>query len=166
MKKAILVTSVIMIGIVSFALHRPEIESGEKMGLQVITALQRGSSHEFSALFPTLADFHGLMLRNSELYGKNLEEASKEFRKEFESVLSPSFLNAFQKIRQEGIRKGIDWRTAKLVSVEVPDDLQYEYDVVPVTITFKAGEEQYRLQIEKAFIMSGRWKISQFLTLE
>ena len=126
MKKVILVTSVIMIGIVSFALHTPEIESREKMGLQLLAALQKGSSHEFSALFPTLSDFHGLMLRNSELYGKNLEEASKEFQKEFEEVLSPSFQTSFQLIRKEGIRQGIDWRMAKLVSVETPDNLKYD----------------------------------------
>ena len=155
-----------MIGLVSFALHSPDIESGEKMGLQVITALQRESPNEFSALFPTLADFHGLMLRNSELYGKNLEEASKEFQKEFETVLSPSFRNSFEAIRKEGIRMGIDWRTAKLVSVEVPENLQYAYSVVPVTIIFQAGKEEYRLKIEKAFVISGRWKISQLMTLE
>lgn len=166
MKTVILVTSVIMIALVSFALHKPEIESKEQIGLQVITALQRGSSHEFSALFPTLADFHAVMLRNSELYGKNLEEASREFQKEFEGVLSPAFKNSFETIRRKGVEAGIDWRTVKLVSVDIPEVIRPDFSAVPMTITFSAQGKEHRLNIEKAFVMDGRWKISQHITLD
>ena len=166
MKTVIVLASVVMVALVSFALRKPGIESEQKIALQVVTALQRGSAHEFSALFPTLADFHAVMLRNAELYGKNLAEASREFQKEFEGAIEPQFRNAFDEIRMQGVEAGIDWRTAKLVSVEVPKDLRHDYTVVPMTIVFSSSGKQHRLTIEKAFVMNGRWKIGPFIKLE
>ncbi len=166
MKKVMLLAAVIMIALVSVALHKPEIESEEKIGLRVITALQRGSSFEFSGLFPTLADFHVLMMKNSELYGKNIEEASRDFQNEFEGVLSPAFRLTFENIRRKGVEAGIDWSSVKLVSVDVPAKVNYDYAVVPMTITFSEQGEVHRLRIEKALVMDGEWKISQFISLE
>jgi hypothetical protein len=167
MKTTILLTvTAIVITITSFELYHSEIEAKEKMGLQVITALQRSSAHEFSALFPTLADFHELMVRHSELYGTNLAEAGREFEEEFEQVLRPAFKNSFETILAEGTKAGIDWRTAKFVSVEVPENIESEYSVVPMTITFTAQGKEHQLKIEKAFVMNGHWKISQFTTLD
>ncbi len=166
MKTVVALTVVVMIGLVSLAMHTPEIESENKIGVQVITALQEGSSEEFSKLFPTLADFHALMLKNSELYGKNLEEASRDFREEFVAVISPSFGNAFERIRGEGEKAGIDWSTARFLSAEVSGDPGYDYAVVPMTIHFSAGGRSHRLKIEKALVMDGRWKISQYIRVE
>jgi hypothetical protein len=166
MKTVIALVVVVMIALVSFAMHKPEIESEETMALQVIAALQRGSSHEYSALFPTVADFHALMMKHSELYGKNIQEAANEFQREFETVLSPAFKDSFQNVRRAGIEAGIDWRSVKLISVEVPENLSYDYSVVPMSITFSAQGAQHKLRIEKALVMNGRWKISQYISLE
>jgi hypothetical protein len=164
--KTSIILAVIMITIASFVLHRPEVDAEEKIALQVITALQRSSYNEFSVLFPTLADFHELMVRNSELYGKNLSEASREFEKEFEYVLSPAFKNSFETILQEGAKAGIDWQSVKFVSVEVPEKIRHEFSVVPMTIIFNAQGNEHRLIIEKAFLLNGEWKISQYIALE
>lgn len=162
---AILLT-VLMISITAFELRHSEVDAKEKIGLQVVTALQRSSVHEFSALFPTLSDFHGLMLRNAELYGTNLTEAAREFEKEFENVLYPEFKRSFQRILEQGRRAGIDWRTIRLVSVEVPEGNDTDFSTAPMTITFSSGEKVYRLKVEKALMIDGEWKLSQYMSLE
>jgi len=168
MKTIIPVTllTALMITITAFELRHSEVDAKEKIGLQVITALQRSSKHEYSALFPTLSDFHGLMLRNAELYGTNLTEAAREFKKEFESVLYPEFRNSFQRILEEGRRAGIDWRTVRFVSVEVPQGIDSEFATAPMTITFTAKKKIYHLKVEKALMIDGEWKLSQYITLE
>jgi hypothetical protein len=168
MKTAIVLTilTVFMTTITAFELRHSEMDAKEKIGVQVIAALQRSSAYEFSALFPTLADFHGLMLKNSELYGKNLTAATREFEKEFGDVLYPKFTGAFQRILEEGRSAGIDWRTIELVSVEVPEDVATDFASVPMTITFAAGKKIYHLKVEKALMFDGEWKLSQYIALE
>jgi hypothetical protein len=165
MKTTVVLTLIAMIGMVSLALRKPEIESKEKIGTAVITALQRGSANEFGLLFPTFTDFQGLMLKNAEMYGKNIEEASRDFQTQYETVLSPAFGNCFKRIREEGARAGIDWRSAKLVSVDVPEKVLYEYAVVPMTINFESSGKHYRLVFEKVFVMNGQWKISHHVNI-
>ncbi len=166
MKTALAFTLIVMIALVSLAMRTPEIESEEKVGHQLIEALRHESPKEFSALFPTLADFYGVMLKNSELYGKNLEEASRDFRKEFEEVVSPAFDSAFAQLRARGTGGGIDWSTAEFVSADVKGNINYDYAVVPLTVHFTAGGRQHELKIEKAFVIDGRWKISQYIEVE
>lgn len=162
----LILLTVLMVTITAFEMRHSAVDAKEKIGLQVVTALQRTSAHEFSALFPTLADFHALMLRNSELYGVNLTEAAREFEKEFESVLFPEFKNSFERILSEGRRAGIDWRTIRLVSVEVPEGVNAEYASAPMTITFMSKEKAFHLKVEKALMMNGEWKLSQYISLE
>lgn len=165
MKTSILLT-IIMMTIASFELHHSEIEAKEKIGLQVISALQRASADEFQALFPTLSDFHALMQRNSELYGKNFTEAAREFEDEFRRVVYPEFSGSFQRILEEGRRAGIDWRTIQFVAVESAVEPREEFSVVPITIVFQAQGKTHRLHVEKALMINGHWKISQYLRLE
>ncbi len=165
MKTSILLT-VIMVTVTSFGFYYSESDAKETIGLQVITALQRSSVHEFSALFPTVADFHALMVSNAELYGENLGEAAREFEKEFELVLYPQFQRAFETILREGKAAGIDWRTIELVSVEVPDAKKAEFTSGPMTITFDAQGKTHKLQVEKALLINGDWKLSQYMHLE
>ena len=157
--------TITMITVTAFAL-RHSVDAKEKIGLQVITALQRSSLHEFSAMFPTVADFHGLMMRNSELYGVNLNEAAREFEKEFAYVLFPEFKKSFERIIHEGKEAGIDWRTAQFVSVEVPEEIESDFAAVPMTINFRAQGKEHRLKIEKALVIDGHWKLSQYISLE
>jgi hypothetical protein len=167
MKTTIIATvAIIMIAITSFKLYSSEVASKEEIGLQIITALQHSSVHEYSALFPTLADFHTLMLKNSELYGKNLSQAALDFEKEYEYHLYPAFKESFLRIIREGHLAGVDWRTIQLKSVEVPEMIDSDFAAVPMTITFTSQGKEYRLKIEKALIMNGKWKISHFISLE
>ena len=167
MKTSIIVTiALIMIATTSFQLYRTEAEPKEKVGLQVITALQHASVHEYSALFPSMADFHALMTKNAELYGKNLSEAAREFEKEYDLELYPAFEESFERILLEGKQKGIDWRTVRLVSVEAPEEIVGDFASVPMTITFTAQGKDYRLNIEKVLVMDGRWKVSHFIHFE
>ena len=162
----LILLTAIMISITAFELRHAEVDAKEKIGLQVVTALQRSSGHEFAALFPTLADFHGLMLRNSEMYGVNLTEAAREFEKEFELVLYPEFKSSFERILREGRQAGIDWRSIQFVSVEVGEETPAAFAAVPMTIHFTAGGRAYRLRIEKALMIDGDWKLSQYISLE
>lgn len=167
MKTTIIVTvALIMIAITSFKLYRSEAESKEKIGLQVISALQHASVHEYSALFPTMADFHVLMITNAELYGKNLSEAALEFEKEYNRDLYPAFQQSFERILEEGKQEGIDWRLVQLVSVDVPEEVKGQFAAVPMTITFTAQGREYRLKIKKMLFMNGKWKVSHYIELE
>ena len=166
MKTIIIVTiAIIMIAITSFKLYRTEVETKEHFGQQVITALQHSSLYEYSALFPTLADFHTLMVTNSELYGKNLSEAASEFESVYEFELYPAFKESFERIVLEGKQAGIDWRTAELVSVEVPETIEGDFAAVPMTITFKAQGKDHQLKIEKVLLLNGKWRVSHYITL-
>lgn len=165
MKTSILLT-VIMVTVTSFGFYYSESDAKVTIGQQVITALQRSSAHEFSALFPTIADFNALMLRNAELYGENLSEAAREFEKEFELVLYPQFQRSFESILRQGKAAGIDWRTIELVSVEVPDAKNGEFTSGPMTITFNAQGTTHKLKVEKALLINGDWKLSQHMHLE
>ena len=162
----IVIVSIFMIAITSFKLYSTGVESKEKIGQQVITALQHSSAHEFSALFPTLADFHALMVRNSELYGQNLSEAARAFEKEYEHELYPAFKKSFERIILEGKEAGIDWRTIQLVSVDVPENVEGDFAAVPMTITFNARGKKYYLEIEKVLVINGKWKISHYINLK
>lgn len=167
MKTTIIVTvALMMIAITSFKLYRSEPESKEKVGLQVITALQHASVSEYSALFPTMADFHALMMTNAELYGKNLSEAALDFEKQYDRELYPAFQRSFERILEEGKQEGIDWRSVQLVSVEVPEEVVGEFAAVPMTITFSAQGREYRLKIGKMLLMNGKWRVSHYIELE
>ena len=158
--------TIVMISITAFEFRVPEIEPEEKIGVRVLGALQQSSPDEFSALFPTLADFHLLMMKNSELYGKNLADAAREFEKEYDHELFPSFSSSFEKIVEEGNRLGIDWKTAKFVSADVQEKPANGFAVVPLSITFESAGKTHHLKIAKALIIDGKWKISQYITLD
>ena len=162
----VVLLTVLMISITAFEWRHTEVDAKEKIGLQVITALQRSSVHEFTALFPTLSDFHGLMLRNAEMYGVNLNEAAREFEKEFEEILFPEFKNSFERILNEGRSAGIDWRTIRFASVQVAEPADSSFSSAPMTISFTSNGEVYHLKVEKALMIDGEWKLSQHISFE
>lgn len=167
MKTTIIITvPIIMIAITSFKLYSTEVESTEKIGQQIITALKHSSAEEFSALFPTLADFHTLMATNSELYGRNLSEAAREFEKEYEYELYPAFKKSFERIVLEGEQAGIDWKTIQFVSAEVTENVNGDFAAAPMTITFTAQGKEHHLNIEKVLVINGKWKISHYISLD
>lgn len=167
MKTTIIITvAIIMIAVTSFKSYRSALEPKERIAQQVITALQHLSAEEYSSLFPTLADFHALMVRNSELYGQNLSEAAREFENEYDHELYPAFRKSFETIVKEGKEAGIDWRTIQLVSVEVPQKVEGDFAAVPMTIAFNAQGREHRLKIEKVLVLNGKWKISHYISLE
>ena len=168
MKQTIVLTflTVIMISITAFEFTSSEIESKEELGNELISALQRSSEKEFRELFPSLSDFHQLMIRNSELYGKNLQEAALEFQKQYDVELAPAFTDTYAALVKEGNLLGVDWQNAKFVSADTPAKVESDFTVVPLTITFTSGGKEHHLKIEKTLLIDGKWRISQYITLD
>lgn len=156
----------VMVTITAFELYRSDTDATQEIGLKVIAALQRNSAHEFSALFPTLPDFHHVMETHAELYGTSIAEAARDFEREFDHVLHPEFKKSFENILREGRGKGIDWRTAQFVSAAVPEKIAGAFAAVPLTIHFTADGKPHRLTVEKALVINGRWRITQHMRVE
>ena len=167
MKTTIIVTiTLIMTTITSFTLYNTEPDTKYSVGQQIVSALQHRSVSEYTALFPKLSDFHVLMMKNAELYGTNLSEAAREFEKEYDGHLYPEFEKSFERILREGHAQGIDWRTIRLISVEIPEPGETDFAAVPMTVRFNAKGVNYRLKVDKVLIIDGKWKVSQHINLE
>lgn len=168
MKQPIVLTflTLVMISITAFEFTRSETESKEEFGNELISVLRRSSEKEFSELFPSLSDFHQLMIRNSELYGKNLQEAAAEFGKQYNLELAPAFADTYAMLLKEGSRIGVDWQNAKFVSADTPAKVESDFTVVPMTVTFTSGGYEHHLKIEKTLLIDGKWRISQYITLD
>ena len=164
--KTTILLSVLMITMTSFELRHSEIDSKQKLGLQMIDALRHPTSDAFSSAIPTLEEFHRLMDRNQSLYGENLQVAKSAFEQQYHGSLLPAIRRSFKDLISQGKKAGIDWNTIRLVSVDIEEDPTADFDVLPLTIVFTSKKKQYRINIDRALVIEGRWRISQFIKLE
>ena len=139
--------------------------SAKEMAEEVITALQHMSSKEYIALFPTLQEFHQIMERSSLLYGESLSAAKQEFATTYESHLIAAVKESFDRIINEGNKKGIAWNTIRFERTESSEIVKQEFAQAQVAIVFTANGKTYRLSLEKALIINAQWKVSQFIKL-
>src|SRR6185436_18278132 len=109
--KKVMVLFVIVLTLTSMAMNasmlRINAPGSELMARRVISALQRNSPEQYRDLFPTLADFQAEMQENAQLYGDYLKEAKQVFATEYQRVLLPAVNASFDKIRKDGLEKGI-----------------------------------------------------------
>jgi len=171
MKKVIIVLTVASLSLTAFKTNTMVIEkkkritSSEQMAERIVTALQHSSAKEYAAMFPSLSDFKEMMKESSEIYGKYLAEAQREFSIKYETQLVPTVEHSFEELIDEGRAKGIDWSTIRFVGVESEEHPEHRYGPVPVTIVISSNGAEHRIHIERALVFHGQWKVSQFIKL-
>lgn len=141
------------------------IGTSVQMAEHVMTALKKSSSAEYVSLFPSLADFQDMMKQSSEIYGSYLPEAQREFATRYEDKLVPAVKESFEGLIREGKEKGIEWNRVKYIGTETGEQSRGRFAPVPVTIIFSANGVEHKIIIERALVIDGQWKVSQFLKL-
>jgi hypothetical protein len=171
MKKTILALTALSLTFSSFtsknmvADRKRKITSSEQMAQLVLTALQKSSVTEYVMLFPSLGEFQDVMKANSELYGTYLNDAQREFATNYDAHLLPAVKESFDILVNAGKSKGIDWKAIRLVEVKLSEEASHQFNSLPLTITFTSHGIEHKLQIERALVINGEWRISQFVKL-
>jgi hypothetical protein len=137
----------------------------EDTAKQITLAFRHASARDYLALYPSLTDFYRLM-ESSKVYGDLLDDAKQEFADTYTHTLLPSVQESFEAVLQEGKEKGIDWSTVEFVRLSAPELEDSRFTTVPVTIIITSKGLEYQLTIEKAIIVNGQLKVSQYLTLK
>lgn len=116
-------------------------------------------------MFPSLEDFNDMMKESSEIYGSYLPDAQREFAINYEHKLVPTVEHAFDVLIDEGRSKGIDWNNIRYIATQQKEEPKNRFSPVPVTIVFSSNGVEHRIFIERALVIHGQWKVSQFITL-
>lgn len=171
MKKTILAVTALSLILTAFKTNTMETETkkrintSEQLAERVVTALQQSSAIEYASMFPTLSDFKEMMKESSEIYGTYLHEAQREFADNYERNLLPSVKHSFEALMSEGKTRGIDWSKVRYAGMEVREHPQHRFSPVPVTIIISSQGIEHRINIERALVINGQWKVSQFVKL-
>lgn len=164
MKHSIIILSILVMTLSSFKTIKTN-EAGdaaaERMALSIVHALQHNSLEEYSTLYPSLISFYKIMENNAGYYGKNLDEAKRDFELQYHRQVIPALNKSFNDIITKGKTAGIDWSTIKLVNIA----LEEETSKPSATITFTSNNKEYRLKFQKALFMDGEWKVTQYADL-
>jgi hypothetical protein len=126
--------------------------ASDQLARQIIAAFKKSSPMEYAALFPKLAEFQTLMEKNSSVYGEYLSSAKEEFAVRYKNEIIPSLKESFTTIIQDGNTKGIDWSAIKLERVDYSTSARGLKPIL-FTIVFSAKGKDYRMTIDKAFII-------------
>jgi hypothetical protein len=137
--------------------------SSEQMGMRALDALKQSSATAYLALYPSLAEFQAYMDKNANVYGDMLPEAKSEFAIQYERNLLPAIKQSFENIRSEGRAKGIRWSNVKYIRTEC--DAAAGHTCAIVKVVFSAAGKEYHLRIDKAIVLNGDWKLSQYAEL-
>ena len=171
MKKTIIAIAALSLILTAFKTNTMVIEkkkritSSEQLAEQVVAALKEASANEYVQLFPSLSEFKDVMKESGEIYGAYLDDAQAEFAGNYERKLIPTVKRSFDELLWDGKNKGIDWSAIRYVGIELSEQPQHRFSPVPVTIVISANGKEHRIKIERALVMNGEWKVSQFLTL-
>lgn len=138
--------------------------ASEQMGQHVVASLRQASPETYHSLFPTLQEFHKIMEENAVLYGENLSDAKEEFALRYMNEIAPSVKQSFKDLLREGNQKGIDWNTITFEHVEynAPEN---NLTHAPFIVMINAKGKEYKISIEKAFVLNGQWKVSSEIKL-
>ena len=144
---------------------KKKITTSEQMAEHIVSALQHSSAKEYSAMFPSLEDFNEMMKESSEIYGTYLADAQREFANNYEHKLIPTVEHAFDLLIEEGRSEGIEWNNIRYIGTEQREQPQHKFSPVPVTIVFSSNGVEHKIYIERALVINGQWKVSQFIKL-
>ena len=139
--------------------------TSEQMAERVVSALRESSSERYAGLFPTVSDFHAVMEESAEIYGSSLQDAQSEFERTYNANLVPAVKASFESLLERGKEKGIDWKSIRYVGIELIENTSERFGAVPVTIVFASAGKEYRIKMDRAMVLNGQWKVSQFLKL-
>jgi hypothetical protein len=164
MKQSIILLSILTMTLSSFKTIKTS-EAGdaaaERMALNIVHALQHNSLEEYTTLYPSLISFYDMMEKNAVYYGNNLDEAKRDFELQYHRQVIPALNHSFNAIITKGKTTGIDWKTIKLVGIELGEQTSNS----TATITFTSNNKEYRLKFHKALFLDGEWKVSQYVEL-
>ncbi len=169
MKTSVAIVSILAltfsaIGLSSMA-DRAKLNARQQFGLTLMEALHQMSSEKYLSLLPSASDFHVIMKDNAAFYGDHLSEAQKEFSENYETKVLPAAKKSFERLLQEGIALGVDWKEATLFSITADESNAKDWGIAPVTVTVSSKGQQYKIRIDKAMLVGNQWKASQFITL-
>ena len=105
------------------------------------------------------------MDKNSDLYGESLSAAKEEFAYTYKSDLIHAVKESFDRVIQEGSKKGISWSTIVFERVDSSETKGEQFGQGQVAIVFSSRGTTHRLIVKKAVIMNAQWKVSQFIEL-
>jgi hypothetical protein len=165
MKKSFLIVMMVSAVFISVAAHKPEEpkKASEQLAHQVIFALRLSSSSDFINLMPTLEEFKQIMKSNEVVYGAYLTEAQEDFSINYETIILPAVKESFTALTEEGSRRGINWREITLVRVESEEN-QF-LDAATISIVIASEGREFKIVMERALLINGQWKVSQFVKL-
>ena len=171
MKKSIITLATLSLFLTAFTPNtmvtekKKKITTSEQMAEHIVSALQHSSAKEYSTMFPSLEDFNDMMKESSEIYGTYLADAQREFANNYEHKLIPTVEHAFELLIEEGRSKGIEWNNIRYIGTEQREQPQHKFSPVPVTIVFSSNGVEHKIYIERALVINGQWKASQFIKL-
>ena len=171
MKKSIVTLATLSLFLTAFTPNtmvtekKKKITTSEQMAEHIVSALQHSSAKEYSTMFPSLEDFNDMMKESSEIYGTYLADAQREFANNYEHKLIPTVEHAFELLIEEGRSKGIEWNNIRYIGTEQRDQPQHKFSPVPVTIVFSSNGVEHKIYIERALVINGQWRVSQFIKL-
>ena len=172
MKKAIFTLTALTFFLSAFTTNnsmvtekKKRVMTSEQMAERIVSALQHASSKEYASMFPSLEDFNDMMKESSEIYGTYLPDAQREFAINYEHKLIPTVEHAFDVLIDEGRSKGIEWNNIRYIGTEQSEQPKHRFSPIPVTIVFSANGVEHRIYVERALVINGQWKVSQFIKL-
>ena len=163
MKTIFLMTTITMLSSFTTVPAREEISSSSALGDRLVRCFQHQSAEEFSALLPTLDEFHQIMEENSAIYGENLEEAKRDFDIHYNENIVRSARASFDKVLQDGSGRGIDWKAITFLKAQVEGPSNSFSS--PLLITFASRGEVYKLRLRPAIVFHNHWRVTQHLEL-
>jgi hypothetical protein len=168
MKTAVLILSAITMTLSSFNTYPTknisnDAEAAQRMGLQVVVALQRQSASEYAALYPTSESLLKLMDRNAAVYGDNLAEAKRDLEAHFQAKVVPSLNRSFYDILEKGKEEGIDWRAVKLSDVKVGEAGEKG---TPIELVLISNGTTFTIRYERTLTIDGQLKVSPFVSMD
>ncbi len=144
---------------------KKRVSTSEQMAERIVSALQHASAKEYASMFPSLEDFNDMMNESSEIYGTYLADAKRDFSNNYEQKLVPTVEHAFDLLIDEGRSKGIEWNNIQYIRTEQKEQPKHRFSPIPVTIVFSSNGTEHRIYVERALVINGQWKVSQFIKL-
>jgi hypothetical protein len=144
---------------------KKRVTTSEQMAERIVSALQHSSAKEYASMFPSLEDFNDMMKESSEIYGTYLADAQRDFAINYEHKLIPTVEHAFDMLIDEGRSKGIEWNNIRYIGTELEEQPKHRFSPIPVTIVFSSNGVEHRIYVERALVINGQWKVSQFIKL-
>ena len=105
MKTTIILITVALLTTAASPISTVPENASQHLAEQIVEALRKGSAEDYAALFPTIAEFHAIMDKNSSVYGEYLTEAKEEFAVRYENEILPKVKKSFFAFLKKETRK-------------------------------------------------------------